>query len=285
MLTPILFAISVSSSWIAFAGPLSLWLVRPLFVLPVLLFLFWIARLIPRHSIRRLFRRGTLTLALIYMISIFPVTVNVAEAVLKKTIPQDSGATADAIVILGRGMELNPSRAKVAAHLWQERRAPLIFISGVFDNYRLTAILHDLGIPDEALQSEGRSRTTYENAKFTADALLPQGIHRILLVTDSPHMLRSLLTFRGFGFEVTPVPSSSLKALDRTRRTRLVLREYLGLASYGLLGRFSEHEDTRVGAALSGSQEAISQKTTSQEIISQGSQGAVSQETVKPGMS
>lgn len=286
MLTPMLCSGSVSSSWVSFTGPLSRWLVQPLLVLPVFVCLFGLVSLLPRHPVRRLFRRGTVTLALIYIIGIFPITVNLAEAALKKAIPQDSGATADAVVILGRGEPLNPSRAKVAAHLWEEHRAPLIFASGIRDSSRLLAMLHKQGIPDTALQGEGCSRTTYENAQFTANLLKPQGIHRILLVTDTPHMLRSLLTFRGFGFEVIPVPSPGARRVDRSQRTKLVLREYLGLASYGFLGRFSIHANSR--AALSISQESlfqefVSQKSVSQKSVSQksGSQTSISQEFVK----
>lgn len=261
-MTPIICADSASGSWVSFAGPLSQWMVQPLLVIPVFVCLFGAVSLLPKHRMRRLCRRGTVTLALIYLVGIFPITVNLAEAVLKKSIPQDPGVTADAVVILGRGGRLNPSRAEVAAHLWQEHRAPLIFASGIFDAPKLLSILHGEGIPDQSLQGEDCSRTTYENARYTADWLKPQGIQRILLVTDGPHMLRSLLTFRGFGFEVIPVPSPGMKSLDRTSRTRLVLREYLGLVSYGLLGRFSEHENSR--AMLSTPQVSVSQK---QEIV------------------
>lgn len=244
MLTPIVCADPGSSSWFAFAGTLSLLLVRPLFVLFALIVLFASSRLIPRRLLQWIFRKGIIALALVYLAGFFPPTINIAETVLKQSIPQDSGVSADAVVILGRGGTLNPSRAEVASHLWQEQRAPLIFASGIYDAPQLLSILHHAGIPDQALQGEGCSRTTYQNAEFTASLLKPQGIQRILLVTDGPHMLRSFLTFRGFGFEVIPAPSASLQSLDRTSRTKLVLREYMGLVSYGLLGRFSDHTST-----------------------------------------
>lgn len=285
MFSPIAFFHSASSSWFILVGTLSSWFFRPLLVLSVFGLLFGLTSLIPRHSIRRLFRRGTVTFALIYLVSIFPLTVTVAEAVLKKAVPQDSGATADAVVILGRGEALNSSRAEVAAHLWQENRAPLIFASGIYDSPRLLTLLRAKGIPESALEGESHSRTTYENARFTADLLRPQGIRRILLVTDGPHMLRSFLTFRGFGFEVIPAPSASPRHLDRIGHTRLVLREYLGLVSYGLLGRFSSHGDTR--ATLTAPQATVSQETSSQETSSQetSSQETSFQETISQEIS
>lgn len=263
MLIPIVCPDSGSSSWVVLAGILSLWLVRPLFVLSALFALFVVSSLIPHRPIQRIFRRGTVALALIYLVGFFPPTISIAETALKQAIPEDSGATADAVVILGRGRRLNPSRAEVAAHLWQEQRAPLIFASGIHDAPKLLSMLHNTGIPDQSLQGEGCSRTTYENAEFTSNLLKPQGIRRILLVTDGPHMLRSLLTFRGFGFEVIPFPSTSLQSLDRTSRTKLVLREYMGLVSYGLLGRFSAHASSAPVSSVV--RETTVQQTTFQE--------------------
>jgi hypothetical protein len=75
-------------------------------------------------------------------------------------------------------------------------------------------------------------------------------------------MLRSFLTFRSFGFDVVPVPSSGLRYLDRTDRTRMVLREYLGLVSYGLLGRFSAQEHGRAAIPIP--------QPVSQEVVQSG---------------
>lgn len=250
MFSPIVCLGSASSSLGDFVESHLHWLARPLPILLICGLLLGVASLLPHRSLRRLFRRSTLTLVLIYLVGYLPFSVTVAEAVLKKAVPQDAGATADAVVILGRGSALNSSRAEVAAQLWQEKRAPMIFASGITDSPRLLAMLRDKGIPNDALKGEGRSLTTYENAQFTADLLLPQGVRRILLVTDGSHMLRSLLTFRAFGFEVIPVFSADPEHLDRQGRTKLVLREYLGLLGYGLMGRYN-HQNSRAVSSVS----------------------------------
>ncbi|MBO3464480.1 YdcF family protein, partial [Aetokthonos hydrillicola] len=81
-------------------------------------------------------------------------------------------------------------------------------------------------------------RTTQENALFTASILQPRQVKQILLVTDSPHMLRSLLTFRRLGFDVIPHISPIPPKLTPTKTAMLVFYEYMGLVSYGLEGRF-----------------------------------------------
>lgn len=235
------------SAWTALASFLTRfaahWLTKPLLVLSGFTILAVLAGFIPRRFLRRFVRSLILGLALVYLAAIYPPTINLAEKVLAKPIPRDSGQVADAVVILGRGSELATARVDIAATLWREQRARLIFTSGVWDAPHMLKMLQNRGIPEQFLKGEGCSRTTYENAKFTAEALKPQGVQRILLVTDAPHMLRSILTFQSFGFSVIPIPSSGLTGLSRSRRATLVAREYLGLASYGAMGRLALSPD------------------------------------------
>ena len=231
-----------SSAWLPAKGWLAEWVTQPLLVLPLFVLFFQMLSLIPQRYGRRWLRSLVCASALIYLMVLFPPAVRFAETVLVKQIPHDSGKAADAVVVLGRGELLNPSRVEVAAKLWEEKRAPLIFASGIWDAPKIVEQLHGKGIPNQDLTGEGCSRTTYENAKFTAEVLKPQGIKRILLVTDAPHMLRSQLTFQNFGFTIIPVPSSDLLELSRGDRARMVMYEYAGLVSYGLMGRFSPKE-------------------------------------------
>jgi uncharacterized SAM-binding protein YcdF (DUF218 family) len=64
-----------------------------------------------------------------------------------------------------------------------------------------------LGVPREAMVSEERSRTTYENATETKRLLGPASI---LLVTSANHLPRATALFRTQGFRVTPVPCDFL---------------------------------------------------------------------------
>jgi len=165
---------------------------------------------------------------------------------LVSLVPGDTGETAEAIVILGRGEFFAPQRAETAATLWRNHRAPLIFVSGNHQEY--LKIVHELKqrqIPDTAVDGEFCSKTTEENAEFTAKALFSRRIHRILLVTDPPHLMRSLLTFQSIGFTVLPYPSPLPDALNRRQKTMLTLQEYSGLLSYALQGRFFPREMPR----------------------------------------
>ncbi len=53
---------------------------------------------------------------------------------------------------------------------------------------------------------EARSKTTWQNAKFSAAILRPQGITSVWVVTDAWHERRALLAFRHFGLTATPAP-------------------------------------------------------------------------------
>lgn len=151
--------------------------------------------------------------------------------------PSNDSTKNDAIVILGRGGALRESRVKVASDLWRSQQAPKIFASGRGDALAMQDMLRAIAISEEDLSSEDCSRTTAENAEFTGLLLKPQGVNKILLVTDPPHMLRSLLTFRRYGFEVTAAPSLLPAEMRDRDRKLLILREYLALIVYKILGR------------------------------------------------
>ncbi len=59
----------------------------------------------------------------------------------------------------------------------------------------------------EARWLEKKSRSTYENAKYTAEILFPLGRKTILLVTHSYHMNRAARSFQQVGFTVIPAPT------------------------------------------------------------------------------
>ena len=135
-------------------------------------------------------------------------------------------------MILGRGREQSPARAKVAAQLWRDRRAPKVFVSGIVDAPELAAMLRIQQIPAQVIAGESCSRTTWENAVFTKAALQPQGAEQILLVTDAPHLWRSLLIFEQVGFQVIPYASPLADQMTSPQRALLLLREYFFLSIY-----------------------------------------------------
>lgn len=213
-------------------------LIQPQVALPLLIALTLLPRLRPRRPWKRRLSQTGLVLVIGYSLLSLPWAARLGGQGLMWMTPADRGQPAEAIVVLGRGPDFRPSRVAVAVDLWEQGRAPLIFASGGGDATELGEMLAAAGVPRSAIEGEPCSATTNENAEFTAALLQPQGIRRIVLVTDRPHLLRSTLTFRSFGFEVIPHPSPVPSSLSERQQHRLVVREWAGLVSYGLLGRY-----------------------------------------------
>ena len=172
---------------------------------------------------------------------------------------------ADAVVVLGGAMDAGPpgypypnlgpaaDRVWHAARLYHAGKAGRLILSGGGVEWRgdwiaeaegMRRLLSDLGVPESALIIENRSRSTRENALFSAELMHRLGLERVLLVTSALHMARALATFRAVGvaaipaptdFEVMPEPSHLLRWLpdaaalaDSTR----AIKEYLGLWMY-----------------------------------------------------
>jgi uncharacterized SAM-binding protein YcdF (DUF218 family) len=106
-----------------------------------------------------------------------------------------------------------------------------------------TALREDFGVPVKWV--EGRSRDTGENASLSAAMLRPDGIRRILLVTDAMHMPRARAAFERAGFDVVSAPTvffsnqpqkldAWLPSAEGMRRSWYAIYELLGIAWYRL---------------------------------------------------
>ena len=192
----------------------------------------------------RWLRRGAL-LALISAIFCFVMYSPIGTFILMKGlvgfVPEYSGESAEAITVLGRGTGAPmQSRIDVAAELLELKRAPFTFVSGnPVEAREMAKALYKKGIFGEAVRGEGCSFSTEENALFTAAILLPQGIDRILLLTDAPHLLRATLVFKSLGFDVTPVATPLWLQNDSKTLNELARAEVWKLLGYALLGRFN----------------------------------------------
>ena len=168
-------------------------------------------------------------------------------------------ASADAIVVLGGGMvpyasEYDGSsladdalmRLRYAAFLQTKTGLPLLASgAGYFETSEaetMKNILHDdFNVQD--VRTETTSRTTYENAVNSAQILKSLNQQRILLVTSSLHMNRSVFLFQQQGIDVIPAPtdlSSDYQVIwrdylptgDGLKHTQYILHEYLALLWY-----------------------------------------------------
>ncbi|MBX2862730.1 MAG: YdcF family protein [Leptolyngbyaceae cyanobacterium MAG.088] len=185
------------------------------------------------RSIKRLWIWG---FPVAFFLSISPLLIG--EPLLTQFLPTYEGQTADAVVVLGRGKLLRTNRVAEAAYLISGDRSPRVFLSGYGDSYGMAIMLNQLGIPPSKISGESCSHTTEQNAQYTAQLLLPDGVKSIILISDPAHLLRSQLVFRSLGFEVIPYPSPLPRNIGLRHRRLLAMRESLGLISYGLMGRY-----------------------------------------------
>lgn len=174
---------------------------------------------------------------------------------------------ADAIVVLGAGRERGdpawgadqPSdvaldRERYAARLAKASGLPILTTGGLHygtppSEARLMAdsLRDDFGVT--VRWQEERSRTTWENAQFSAEMLLPQGIKRVVVVTQAWHMSRSVWSFQQAGFEVVPAPMGFLSVgnaeplggwipdAKSVRRSGQLINEAVGQVGYSLFYR------------------------------------------------
>lgn len=210
------------------------WLKIPLLVVPLLLAFFGVRLLLGHSRWKRQLSKPRGILLLSAVTATLLILLAVADKGLVLFLPVDSGTAVQAIVVLGRGTELGIPRIDVAAELWKAKRAPLIFVSGTGDASRMLPLFEKRGIPVRSLDGEDCSLTTPENALFSAAILHAQGIRRILLVTDGPHMWRSLLDYRDRGFSVIPHTSPLPNNMSFTDKAFLTFREYLFLIMSGI---------------------------------------------------
>jgi uncharacterized SAM-binding protein YcdF (DUF218 family) len=184
------------------------------------------------------------------------------------------GEQFDAIVVLGGGLlqpgtlrpkaelsSFSKDRTTCGVDLYQQGYAKkLVFTGGTGHAFQegpkaapeMTRWAERLGIPAEAIITEDRSRTTYENATETRQLLGPASI---LLVTSASHLPRATALFTKQGFMVTPVPcdfltmnrpADSLEQLDlfdvlpndhAIEHTTVAVTEWAGMAVYWLTGK------------------------------------------------
>ncbi len=229
---------TVAGQWAGLSWRIYNLLIQPQLVMPILAILIAAPWALRSWRWKRQASLAGVLLLLLYSLGLSPLGGRVGSKGLALLIPADSGQPADAIVILGRGGDFRPSRVQVAADLWRQQRAPLIFTSGRGDAIEIGQMLEAAGVSASAIDGEPCSATTNENALFTAALLQPQGVKRLILVTDPPHMARSQLTFRSLGFKVIPHPSPVPSSLSFEQRQFIVMREWVGLISYGVLGRY-----------------------------------------------
>lgn len=139
-------------------------------------------------------------------------------------VPVEALPPAEVAVVLGGGiypreyrqrwpnLKSTADRVWHAARIYHAGKARVLLLSGGH-NPRISAtseavamrsFLQDMGVPYEAIWLEQRSRSTTQNAEFSARWLQARSLDRVILVTSALHMPRSVALFEAQGLSVIP---------------------------------------------------------------------------------
>jgi uncharacterized SAM-binding protein YcdF (DUF218 family) len=88
---------------------------------------------------------------------------------------------------------------------------PILVCGGGSESYEpysqtMRRVLETEGVPANLIWTEGRSRSTHENAVYGSEILRERGVSRIALIVEASSMPRAAASFRKAGMTVVPVP-------------------------------------------------------------------------------
>jgi len=146
----------------------------------------------------------------------------------------DSGpVTGEVIILMGGGSHERPERA---VELFKEHAAPRIIVTGAGDCEINRHLLETAGVPGRVIELEKKSRTTQENAQFTASLLRDEKVKRVIVVTSWYHSRRALACFRHYAPEIKFYSRPSYFAAARAdwshRIGERIRLEYVKLLGY-----------------------------------------------------
>jgi uncharacterized SAM-binding protein YcdF (DUF218 family) len=206
----------------------------PPFIYPVglTLALIILAMILSRKFKWRRWQRFVLIMAflLLWLSSTRWVSYSLTRSLEWQYLPKEPLPEAEAIVVLGGGVNLQTSprplpevnqagdRIIYGAWLYNQGYADKVLLSGgivpwlgpdvgATEAQGMAELMMMLNVPAEDLLLEEQSQNTYENAVYTREILEEAGINKILLVTSAAHMPRSVRLFEAQGFEVIPAPT------------------------------------------------------------------------------
>ena len=105
------------------------------------------------------------------------------------------------------------NRVLTAVRLQRKLNVPILLSGGqVYSDTGAEAkiaskVLKSLGVDEKDILVETQSINTTQNAKFSAEILKHNNLHRPILVTSAFHMKRAVLNFEQQGVEVIPYPT------------------------------------------------------------------------------
>ncbi len=168
---------------------------------------------------------------------------------------------ADALVVLGGGVgksseafpypECYPAadRVVMAARLYHAGKAPLIIPTGGGASFAEKPLLETMQVPTAAILCEDAARDTAENASKTIEMLRKRGSKKVLVVTSSWHLPRTMMLFKAPDITFIPVACDweatltqrqaavsplwqKLPTSAATAQAGVFLKEWLGILFY-----------------------------------------------------
>ena len=150
---------------------------------------------------------------------------------------QDQAARADAIGVLGAAeYDGHPSpilraRLEHARSLYARGIAPLIITmgGGGGDEFSEGAVGRDYlmgaGVPENAIIAETESHNTEEAARRIAVIARANGLHKMVIVSDSSHLFRIHETFAAQGIEVLTSPRPRVDSEENPQTASRIAHE------------------------------------------------------------
>ena len=175
-------------------------------------------------------RRAGIALALSSSVGLYLAAMPVVSSYLLYRVETELPAQVDfvgaeAIVVLGGDVQhgngrdmpdrlglLSLERVMLAAQAYRRMRLPVAVSGGRVDSaYQTegelmkTALERDFGVP--VRWNEDRSRTTWQNALFTARLLQREQLRTVIVVSQAWHLPRALWSFGRVGIKALPWPA------------------------------------------------------------------------------
>lgn len=163
----------------------------------------------------------------------------------------DPRKPADAIVVLGAPLrpdgQLNLAgreRVDEAVRRFAEGVAPLVLFSGgaahsAAEAPAMARRAQELGIPKDCILVEDASRTTAENARFSAEMLRSRGVTSVWIISQPFHLRRGRRHFRLQGLHASAQSlAGSVQYQSPALAWRWITREYLAWLAHLLLPNY-----------------------------------------------
>jgi len=209
---------------------------------------------------KKLLKKGpAILLWIFFIVAVFMLLVTFTELnslLVRPLVRDEAPQSADVIIILGGGivadLKMIPwgveERIRQGVDLYSQDYALNILVTGgqvgdkdYSESDFMAAFVEQLKVPKENIFSEDKSKSTYENAKFSQEILNNNNWQTAIVVTSDFHTKRACRTFEKQGYSLYCVASyqhSTFKGVPFRNLMDFtsIAREYLATVYYFIKG-------------------------------------------------